>query len=120
MASTSDSADEPLSIDTITVHAGRPLAEPDQPLNSPIVPASNFHGGGSLEYAREKAPTASALEVALGALEHGNAIAFSSGMAAANAALDITPAGAIVVAPAGAYAGVSARLAELAALGGSR
>ncbi len=114
MESTSDSSDESLSIETLVVHAGRPLAAPDQPLNAPIVPASNFHGGGSLEYAREKAPTTSALESAIGALEHGHAIAFSSGMAAANAALDVLTAGAVVVAPNVAYSGVSARLAELA------
>ena len=41
--------DRSLSIDTVVVRSGRPPAEPGQPLNQPIVPASAFHGGGSIE-----------------------------------------------------------------------
>ena len=106
-----------LSVETLVVSAGRPPAGPDQPLNTPIVPASSFHAGGTVEYAREAAPTTSALEAALGALEHGTAIAFSSGMAAANAVMDLVPPGAVVVAPSAAYTGVAVRLRELAGLG---
>ncbi len=105
------------SIDTVAVHAGRPPVGPNQPLNTPIVPASSFHAGGALEYAREEAPTTSALEAAIGALEGGTAVAFSSGMAAANAMLDLVPAGARVVAPSAAYTGVAVRLRELAEIG---
>ena len=111
------SPERPLSVQTIVVSAGRPPVEPGQPLNSPIVPASAFHAGGDIEYAREQAPTTSALEAAIGALEHGTAIAFSSGMAAANAAMDLVPMGAVVVAPSAAYTGVAVRLRELAAIG---
>jgi len=107
----------PLSVETIVVSAGRPPVEPDQPLNSPIVPASSFHAGGSFEYARERGPTTSALEDAIGALEHGTAVAFSSGMGAANAVLDLVPHGATVVAPSAAYTGVAVRLRELAMSG---
>lgn len=99
---------------TLAVTAGRPDATPDAPLNTPIVPASTFHAGGSFEYAREGAPTTAALEEAIGALEHGTAIAFSSGMAAANAIMDLVPPGALVVAPSAAYTGVAVRLRELA------
>jgi cystathionine gamma-synthase len=106
-----------LSVETIAVSAGRPAAGPDQPLNTPIVPASSFHAGGSIEYAREAAPTTSALEEAIGALEHGTAIAFSSGMAAANAVMDLVPLGAVVVAPSAAYTGVAVRLRELDSIG---
>ena len=109
-------ADE-LSIDTIVVQAGRPPVVPNQPLNTPIVPASAFHAGGSVEYARETAPTTEALEQALGALEHGTAIVYSSGMAAANAVMDLVPPGGIVVAPSAAYTGVAVRLRELATIG---
>ncbi len=114
-----DSADDarPLSIETIVVGVGRPPVEPNQPLNMPIVPASGFHAGGSIEYARETAPTTQALEVALGALEHGSAVAYSSGMAAANAMMDLVPMAAVVVAPSAAYTGVALRLRELAAIG---
>lgn len=106
----------PWSPETITVTAGRPAATPDAPLNPPIVPASTFHAGGQWEYAREGAPTTAALEAALGALESGAAVAFSSGMAAANAVMDIVPPGGLVVAPSAAYTGVAVRLRELARL----
>lgn len=106
-----------LSVETIAVSAGRPAPGPDQPLNAPIVPASAFHAGGSIEYAREAAPTTSALEDAIGALEHGTAVAFSSGMAAANAVMDLLPPGAVVVAPSAAYTGVAVRLRELDSIG---
>lgn len=70
-----------------------------------------------MEYAREAAPTSLALEEALGALEGGQATVFSTGMAAANAAMDLVPMGAVVVAPSAAYTGVAVRLRELHALG---
>lgn len=106
-----------MSLDTLVVSAGRPSVGPDQPLNAPIVPASSFHAGGSFEYARESAPTTSALEIAIGALEHGTAVAFASGMAAANAVMDTVPPGGLVVAPSAAYTGVAVRLRELAEIG---
>ncbi len=112
-----ESGADALSVETIVVSAGRPAPGPDQPLNTPIVPASSFHAGGTVEYAREFAPTTSALEAAIGALEGGTAIAFSSGMAAANAVMDLIPPGAVVVAPSAAYTGVAVRLRELAGLG---
>ncbi len=99
------------------MQAGRPPVEPNQPLNTPIVPASAFHAGGSTEYARETAPTTEALEQAIGALEHGVAVVYSSGMAAANAVMDLVPSGGVVVAPSAAYTGVAVRLRELAAIG---
>lgn len=113
----SAAAAEPLSIDTVVVQAGRPPVAPDQPLNTPIVPASAFHAGGTTEYARETAPTTEALEQAIGALEGGTAIVYSSGMAAANAVMDLVPTGGIVVAPSAAYTGVAVRLRELAEIG---
>jgi cystathionine gamma-synthase len=106
-----------LSIETLVVQAGRPPVEPNQPLNTPIVPASAFHAGGTTEYARETAPTTEALELALGALEHGTAVVYSSGMAAANAMMDLVPMGGLVVAPSAAYTGVAVRLRELAGIG---
>jgi cystathionine gamma-synthase len=105
------------SAETLAVTAGRPAAGPDQPLNTPIVAASAFHAGGSIEYSREAAPTTSALEEAIGALEGGTAVVFSSGMGAANAAMDLLPMGAVVVAPSAAYTGVAVRLRELDAIG---
>lgn len=102
-----------LAPSTRVVLAGRPARVPDAPLNTPIVPASSFIAGGALEYAREDAPSTHALEEAIGDLEGGRTLVFSSGMAAANAVLDQLPVGAVVVAPDPCYTGVSARINEL-------
>jgi cystathionine gamma-synthase len=100
---------------TVVVTAGRPPAQPDAPLNVPVVLASTFRAGGRIEYAREGSPTGEALEEAVAALEGGTAVAFGSGMAAVNAVLDLVPAGGVIVAPTHAYTGVAVRLTELAA-----
>lgn len=105
------------AIETIAVHAGRPTRSPDAPLNPPIVPASTFVAGGAMEYARDDAPTTAALEDVLGALDGGIATCFASGMAAANAVMDIVPMGGTVVALSDAYTGVAVRLRELHAVG---
>ena len=105
---------------TAVVAAGRPSG-PGQPLNVPLVLASNFRAGGSAdgrEYSRDDGtPTWEALEAVVGELEGGSAIAFSSGMAAAAAVLDLLPAGARVVAPTDCYSGVKALLADGQELG---
>jgi cystathionine gamma-synthase len=94
---------------TIAVTAGRPSA-PGDPLNQPIVLASNFRDGG--EYTRTHGTdTWAALEAAVGALEGGRAIAFSSGMAAA-AAIVYALAPKIVVIPTVSYLGVRSLLSE--------
>ncbi|MEP7045419.1 MAG: aminotransferase class I/II-fold pyridoxal phosphate-dependent enzyme [Ilumatobacteraceae bacterium] len=99
----------PLSPATIAVIAGRPSA-PGDPLNQPIVLASNFRGGG--EYTRTHGTeTWAALESAVGALEGGRAIAFSSGMAAASAIV-YALAPKVVVVPTFSYLGVRSLLAE--------
>lgn len=102
---------------TLVVATGRPERVPDAPLNTPIVAASSFVAGGPMDYARDDAPTSAAFEAAIGSLEGGHATAFSSGMAAANAVLDLLPMGAVVVAPRDAYTGTALRLRELADLG---
>jgi cystathionine gamma-synthase len=90
---------------TIAVTAGRPAAEPDQPLNVPVTLASSYVAGGDLEYARYANPTWTALEDAIGALEGGRALTFASGMAAVAAVLDQVPVGGRVVVPRHAYQG---------------
>jgi cystathionine gamma-synthase len=98
-----------LSPATIAVTAGRPTAA-GEPLNQPIVLASNFREGG--EYTRTHGTdTWAALETAVGALEGGRAIAFSSGMAAA-AAIVYALAPKIVVIPTFSYLGVRSLLSE--------
>ena len=103
--------------ETRIVHAGRPPAEPGAPLNQPVELASTYYAGGEPEYARDGTRGMWALEEAIGPLEGGGAITFSSGMAAANAILDLLPAGARVVAARFAYTGVAVRLRELDSIG---
>ncbi len=102
--------------ETRAVTAGRPRG-PGEPLNTPPVPASTFRDGGEHTYGRFGNPTWSAFEDALGELEHGRALAFGSGMAAVSALLATLPVDAHVLAPADAYNGVRAALADAAARG---
>jgi len=103
--------------ETLAVTAGRPPATPGQPMNVPLVLASNFRAGTAeapvTEYSRDGGTDSwRALEEAVGALEGGTALAFGSGMGAAAAILDLVPTGAHVVVPSDSYAGVRALLAE--------
>ena len=91
---------------TAVICAGRPSHAVGEPLNVPVVLASNFHADTmaapgieqvSRAYSRTDAtPTWEALERAVGQVEGGHAVAFSSGMAAVAAVLDLLPAGALV------------------------
>ena len=102
--------------ETTVICAGRPSRTGSGPLNVPVVLASNFHASstappgmeeGIRSYARTDAtPTWEALEAAVGQVEGGHAVAFSSGMAAVAAVLDLLPAGARIVAPTDCYFGV--------------
>jgi len=96
-----------LKPETTAVKAGRGPGQPGDPLGPPLVMASNFHAGAGREYARtDGTPTWRAFEEAVGQLEGGDAIAFSTGMATAAAVLDTLPVGARVVYPAVSYLGV--------------
>src|SRR4051794_26858362 len=111
-----------LRVETRLAVLGRPTA-PGQPLNVPIVPASNFRAGsdGSAgrEYSRDDGtPGWEALEALVGDLEGGPAVCFSSGMAAIAAVLELLPVGARVVAPRDSYTGLRALLADGVAAGG--
>lgn len=91
------------------VRAGRPDG-PDDPLNTPIVTASNFTDTAS--YARSAGTaTWASFEIVLGGLETGNAVAFSTGMAAISAVFDLVPIGGHVVIPSDCYQGVAAVVA---------
>jgi len=100
------------------VAAGRG-SEPGDPLNVPIVTASNFLHGDRRTYARDQGtPTWSALEDVVGGLEGGRSVAFSSGMASVAAVFELLPRAAAVVLPPDCYHGV-AELAEFGAERGS-
>jgi cystathionine gamma-synthase len=100
---------------TIAIHAGRGPRDAGAPLNAPLVLASSFHGG---DYAREEgSPSWEAFEEAVGALEGGASVAFSSGTAGAAAIIETLSAGARVVAPVAGYAWTRSLLASRAAVG---
>ncbi|MGY3128886.1 cystathionine gamma-synthase [Agrococcus sp. UYP33] len=96
--------------ETIAVSAGRPPRTPDAPTSTPVTFASAFVAGGEIEYARYGNPSWTALEDALGALEGGRCVSFSSGMAAVSAVLSLVPHGGAVVVPRHAYQGTLALL----------
>jgi cystathionine gamma-synthase len=107
--------------ETTLICAGRPGHAAGGPLNTPVVLASNFlappgaseAGEASRAYSRTDAtPTWEALETAVGQVEGGHAVAFSSGMAAIAAVLDLVPGGGRIVAPADCYFGVGELLAD--------
>ena len=79
---------------TRVVRSGQPDQADGQPLAVSPVFASTYHLSGEprgeFQYGRLANPTWSALEAALGELEHGDVVTFSSGMAAATAALFTT------------------------------
>ena len=96
-----------LNTDSWLVAAGRPHA-PGAPMNTPVIPVSNYTLGGDRVYSRDSATAGwEALEEIVGGLEGGEAIAFSSGMAAAAAVFQGLPAGANVVLADDCYHGVS-------------
>src|ERR687889_2666998 len=102
---------------TEAVTSGRPPHEPDNPLNEPLTMASTYVAGGDVEYGRYGNPTWSAFEQALGDLEGGRCLAFSSGLAAVATIFDLVGQDGLVVAPRHAYNGSVMQLADLEARG---
>jgi cystathionine gamma-synthase len=112
----SSPAAAPLRAQTWVVSAGRPH-QPGDPLNVPMVPASNFLLPDKC-YSREDAtPGWEALETIVGGLEGGHCVSFASGMAAAAAVFASVPVGARVVLPTDCYQAVAGIAAEGAQLG---
>lgn len=101
-----------LSPRTQVVALGRPARSPGASLNPPVTFTSTYIQDGPINYARVDNPTWTPFEEAVGALEGGRALLFSSGMAAVHAALSLVPMGGTVVAPAAAYNGVVVSLTE--------
>jgi cystathionine gamma-synthase len=79
--------------------------------------ASTYVAGGDLEYGRYGNPTWAAFEEALGALEGGRALSFSSGLAAVATVLDLVGHDSLVVAPRNSYNGTILQLADLESRG---
>lgn len=96
---------------TRAVHAGLPPARQGEPFLPGPVLASAYHLSGddvhaTHGYLREGNPTWEAYERALGELEGGDVVLFSSGMAAATAVLLALKPGDRLVAPVDGYYGV--------------
>jgi cystathionine gamma-synthase len=106
----------PMHFETIAVHGGtHPRDEKTGDVAPPIHLSTTFvHGADSAPdhgylYIRDANPNGAQLEEALAKLENGRAaLAFSSGMAAAAAALQSLPPGAHVLLPDDSYYGVRA------------
>jgi cystathionine gamma-synthase len=97
--------------ETLAVTSGRPGHQIDAPLNPPVVFNSTYvaahdTSGPEIAYGRYGNPTWSALETAIGALEGGRALAYSSGMAAVSAVLELMPSHGVLVLPTSCYLGV--------------
>jgi len=108
---------EQLHPETHAVHGGRPAHNAGAPINTPLNLSTTFVAGDPTHgYVREGSDTVMAFETALGLLEGGQTIAFSSGIATLNAVIDLLPAHARVIAPNHAYPGTNVRLRELAAV----
>jgi len=103
--------------ETSAITAGRPDAAPDASLNPPIIFSSTYHAGGPVGYGRYGNESWSALETAIGELEGGATLSFSSGMAAISAVFSILPIGAPVVASNQGYSGVMGLLNQFQASG---
>jgi len=78
---------------------------------------STFRLGGAQLYGRDDNESWEAFEAAIGALEGGRALAFSSGMAAVTAVLECLPVGATVVVASDAYNGTRRWCADAARRG---
>ena len=105
------------SEETVTVLAGRPAREPGAPMNPPIGLSSTYIHDAAIEYGRDGSMAWGALEAALGALDGGQAVTFSSGLAAATAIADLVPVGGIVALSTVVYHGVRLIFDQLAAAG---
>ena len=103
--------------ETSAITAGRPEAVPDASLNPPLIISSTYHAGGPVGYGRYGNESWSALEAAIGALEDGATLSFSSGMAAVSAVFSILPIGVPVVASNQGYSGVMGLLNQFQASG---
>jgi cystathionine gamma-synthase len=99
---------------SLVVSAGRPERRPGAPVNESIVLSATFHAGDDdANYLRHSSSdTIRAFESAVGALEGGDALAFSSGMAAIAAVVEGLEAGGTVVVPQHVYSATSTIFAE--------
>ena len=92
--------------DTVAVQSGRPERIAGAPMSRAITLSSTYVHSANIGYGRDGSETWGVLEKALGDLDGGHAITFSSGLAAATAITTLIPKGGVVVMPNAAYYGV--------------
>jgi cystathionine gamma-synthase len=103
-----DMQPDDITPETWLVAAGRPEPVPGELLNTPIIAASTYVLGGERTYSRNESTAGwEAFENLLGGLEGGEAVAFSSGMAACAAVLGQLRTGAHLVLGDNCYQGVA-------------
>lgn len=102
----------PLRPASAVVAHGRPARGPGASVVVPVSFTSTYEVGTPLVYARAGNPTWTPFEEIVGDLESGRALAFASGMAAADAVLSLLAHHAVVVVAHGVYNGVDAVLRE--------
>lgn len=103
--------------ETLAVAAGRPAREAGNPVNTPISVSSTYHHFSQRDYVREGSDTVAAFKAALGSLDGGFAVAFSSGMAAIAAIATSLPAGARIITPVTMYLGAAELWDDVKSLG---
>jgi cystathionine gamma-synthase len=103
---------------SLVVALGRPPRIPGASVNPPVELTATYAAPEQgVGYGRNGNPTWTAFEEAVGALEHGDALVFGSGMGAITAAMSLLPPGGTVVAPRHAYNLTSALLEDYAKAG---
>ncbi|MDJ1369896.1 trans-sulfuration enzyme family protein [Gulosibacter molinativorax] len=103
--------------ETVTVQAGRPERVAGAAMNPAITLSTTYVHDTERAYGRDGNDGWAAFETAVGALDGGHAVAFSSGLAAATAIADLVPTGGVVVLPGAAYYGVTNLMRRLEAHG---
>ncbi|MGH9300478.1 MAG: trans-sulfuration enzyme family protein [Acidimicrobiales bacterium] len=106
-----------MELSTVVVAGGRGPQGPGAGVNVAVELSSTYRIGGDLAYGRDGNATWNALEEVLGALEGGDAVVFSSGMAAISSVLETQPVGARIVVPSDSYMGTRLFLDDLASRG---
>ena len=97
-----------VTAETWAIVAGRPAPVPGSALNTAVIAASTYVLGSQRIYSRNEATEGwESFEAMLGGLEGGDAVAFSSGMAACAAVLGQLPTGAHLVLGEDCYQGVA-------------
>ena len=103
----------PLRPETEVVQKGRPDREPGGAIIGGISVSTTYRVGGEYTYGRSDNDTWKDLEAVLGSLESGQALVFSSGMAAITATLELVPAEGVVVVPTSGYMNTLVQLRKL-------